>query len=292
MADDQKPEIDAVSGRETTGHEWDGIRELNTPLPRWWLWTLYASIVWAVGYWIAYPAWPLVSSYTTGVTGWMTRSAVETSLADLNALRGETGRQIASAELKDIEASPDLLSYARAQGKAMFATNCATCHGSGASGTPGYPNLNDDDWLWGGSLDQIATSIRHGIRSTDAQTRAGTMLAFGTSGMLQRPQVNLVVDYVRSLSGLDVPAGADLAGGATIFKENCVSCHGDAGKGNRDLGAPDLTDVIWLYGSDRNAVFQTVWNGRAGVMPHWQGRLDDTTIKSLAVYVHTLGGGE
>ncbi|WP_222875869.1 cytochrome-c oxidase, cbb3-type subunit III [Terrihabitans soli] len=292
MAHDDKPGVDQVTGRETTGHEWDGIRELNTPLPRWWLWTLYATIVWAVGYWIFYPAWPLVTSYTTGVSGWMTRTAVEDSIAELHAIRGETGKKIISAGLSEIENTPDLLSYARAQGKAAFATNCATCHGSGASGAVGYPNLNDDDWLWGGTLDQIATTIRHGVRSADQKAHSGVMLPFGRTGMLQRPQVDLVVDYVRSLSGLEVRAGSDLPAGAAIFKQNCASCHGDDGKGKRDTGAPNLTDVIWLYGSSREDVFQSVWNGRGGVMPNWQGRLDEATIKSLAVYVHTLGGGE
>ncbi len=292
MAEHDEGRVDPVTGRTDTGHEWDGIRELNAPLPRWWLWTMYATIVWAVGYWIVYPAWPLMKDYTSGVWAWNSRTAVERDLADLAVLRGETGRAFAAADIRDAAANPDLLNFARAQGRVLFADNCATCHGSGGAGAVGYPNLNDDDWLWGGSLEEIEMTLRHGIRSTDPETHPGVMMAFGRDGMLDRPQVTNVVHYVRSLSGLDVAAGADLAAGEEVFREQCVSCHGDEGKGVRELGAPNLTDAIWLYGSSHDAVFQSVWNGRSGVMPNWQGRLRDQEIKALAVYVHSLGGGE
>lgn len=294
MAEHHKNEVDAVTGVSTTGHEWDGIRELNNPLPRWWLWTFYATIVWAFLYWIAYPAWPLVSGYTSGVLGWKSREAVQVQLADLRAQRGAFAEKLEAASLEQIEANPELLAFARAQGRAAFGDNCAPCHGSGAAGSKGYPNLNDDDWMWGGSLEQIQQTILHGIRSTDADAHVGDMPAFGRDGLLQRPEIVAVADYVRSLSNLPVPQGVtpDLAKGKELFAANCAACHGADGKGNVELGAPNLTDGIWLYGSDRDTIIATLTNGRAGIMPAWAGRLDPTTIKALTVYVHALGGGK
>jgi cytochrome c oxidase cbb3-type subunit 3 len=290
MAD--KPQIDAVTGTATTGHEWDGVRELNTPLPRWWLWLFYATIVWSIGYWIVYPSWPLVSSYTRGVFGWHSREAVISELAQLQALRGPMMQQLADASLQQIAGDPILLDFARAVGKPAFADNCAPCHGSGGGGAKGYPNLNDDDWLWGGSLDFIVQTIRAGIRSSHPDARPGNMPAFGRDNILQRSEINAVADYVRSRARLPVTPGADLPGGAKVFADNCAVCHGDKGTGKRELGAPNLTDSIWLYGSDRQAIIDGLVNGRGAVMPAWSGRLDDTTIKALAVYVHALGGGE
>jgi len=289
---EEKSKIDSVSGVSDTGHEWDDIRELNNPLPRWWLWTFYATILWSIGYWIVYPAWPMISESTSGFIGWNSRTEVAGQLAGLEAQRGALGQQVAAASVGEIEASPDLLAFARAQGKAAFDTNCAQCHGSGAAGGPGYPNLNDDEWLWGGTLDQIEFTIRHGIRAEDDRTRLNQMLAFGRDGILPRADVIAVADYVRSLSGLEGPANADLARGAEVFKAQCVSCHGADGSGSKELGAPNLRDAIWLYGSDRDTVIASIWGGRGGVMPNWGGRLNDQTIKSLTVYVHSLGGGE
>jgi cytochrome c oxidase cbb3-type subunit 3 len=289
----EKREIDAVSGTATTGHVWDGIRELNTPLPRWWLWLFYATIIWSVGYWLVYPSWPLVASYTTGMLGWHSREAIDTDLAALKAQRGPMVGKLAAASLQDIVADPVLLEFARAQGRPAFAENCAPCHGSGGGGARGYPNLNDDEWIWGGKLDEIAQTIRHGIRSGDAEGRQGAaMPAFGRDGILKRADIEAVADYVRSLARLPVDAKADLAAGKKIFTDSCAVCHGDAGKGKRELGTPDLTDPIWLYGSDKATIVDGIWNGRGGVMPGWAGRLDEPTIKALAVYVHTLGGGE
>jgi cytochrome c oxidase cbb3-type subunit 3 len=289
----EKREIDAVSGTATTGHVWDGIRELNTPLPRWWLWLFYATIIWSVGYWLVYPSWPLVASYTTGMLGWHSREAIDTDLAALKAQRGPMVGKLAAASLQDIVADPVLLEFARAQGRPAFAENCAPCHGSGGGGARGYPNLNDDEWIWGGKLDEIAQTIRHGIRSGDAEGRQGAaMPAFGRDGILKRADIEAVADYVRSLARLPLDAKADLAAGKKIFTDSCAVCHGDAGKGKRELGTPDLTDPIWLYGSDKATIVDGIWNGRGGVMPGWAGRLDEPTIKALAVYVHTLGGGE
>jgi cytochrome c oxidase cbb3-type subunit III len=285
-------DIDAVSGRSTTGHEWDGIKELNTPLPRWWILTFYATILWAIGYWVVYPAWPLVTGYTTGLLHYSTRASVADELANLEALRGEKMKVLGSTSLADIEKDPALLSLARARGKTVFGDNCAPCHGSGGAGAKGYPNLNDDDWLWGGSLDQIMQTIQFGARSAHTKAHEGQMLAFGRDAILKKDEIVTVANYVRSLSGLSTAQGFDAAAGKKIFAENCVSCHGEDGKGNQDVGAPNLTDKIWLYGSDEATIVETITNGRAGVMPAWSGRLDPVTIKALAVYVHSLGGGK
>jgi cytochrome c oxidase cbb3-type subunit 3 len=288
----EQGEIDHVSGKTTTGHEWDGIKELNTPLPRWWLLTFYATILWAIGYWIAYPAWPLLSSYTRGVLNYSTRASVAVELANLERIRGEKMAALGSASLADIEKDPALLALARARGRTVFGDNCAPCHGSGATGAKGYPNLNDDDWLWGGTLDQIMQTIQYGVRSGHPKTHESAMLAFGKEGVLKPEQIVTVANYVRSLSGLPTAPGYDAAAGKKIFADNCASCHGEAGKGNQELGAPDLTDKIWLYGSDEATIIETITNGRAGVMPAWVDRLDSSTIKAMAVYVHSLGGGK
>jgi cytochrome c oxidase cbb3-type subunit III len=291
MAD--KQETDAVTGTVTTGHVWDDIRELNTPLPRWWLWLFYATIVWSIGYWIVYPSWPLVSSYTTGAFNWSSREAVVTDLDALKAQRAPMVSRLATASLQQIVADPQLLEFARAQARPAFGENCAPCHGAGGGGAKGYPNLNDNDWIWGGKLDDIADTIRHGVRSGDSKSRLGPpMPDFGRDGRLKRAEIETVADYIRSVAGLATDPKANLAAGKAIFMQNCTVCHGENGKGNRDLGVPDLTDAIWLYGSDKATIVEGIWNGRAGMMPAWTGRLDETTIKALAVFVHTLGGGE
>ena len=285
-------ELDSVSGTTTTGHEWDGIKELNTPLPRWWVTTFYLCIVWAVGYWIVYPAWPLLSSNTPGILHYSSREAVGVELANLEKIRGDKMVALGAASLADIEKDPALLALARARGKTVFGDNCAACHGTGGAGAKGYPNLNDDDWLWGGTLDQIMQTIQYGVRSGDPKAHEGQMLAFGKEGVLKKDEIVTVANYVRSLSGLPTRPGYDAAAGAKIFAENCVACHGEGGKGNQELGAPNLTDKIWLYGSDEATIIETVTNGRAGVMPAWGGRLDPSTVKAMAVYVHSLGGGQ
>ena len=290
MADSTHHEIDKVTGTPTTGHEWAGLRELNTPLPRWWLWIFYATIVWSVGYWVVYPSWPLLSSYTSGTSGWQSRSAVVRDLEALKAIRGPMMDKLAGASVEEIKADPLLLDFARAQGRTAFGDNCAPCHGPGGGGVKGYPNLNDDDWLWGGKLGDIATTIRHGVRSADAKTRLGSMPAFGRDGMLKRDEIEAAADYTRSIAGLPVDPKADLAAGKKVFAASCASCHGDDGKGKRDVGAPNLSDQIWLYGAEKSVIIDGLWNGRGGVMPAWAERLDETTIKALTVYVHTLGG--
>ena len=285
-------DVDAVSRTATTGHEWDGIKELNTPLPRWWLWIFYATIVWAVGYWIVYPSWPLIRGHTPGLFGYSTRGRVESDLAALRKARGEKAAALAAANLADIEKDPALLAFARAQGRAAFGDNCAPCHGSGAAGAKGYPNLNDDDWLWGGTIAEIHQTIEFGIRSGHKQARENQMPAFGRDNILKRDEIVTVANYVRSLANLPARPQTDMAAGKKLYADNCAVCHGPDGKGNKELGAPNLTDAIWLYGSDEATIVDVIANSRSGVMPSWASRLDPVTIKSLAIYVHTLGGGK
>ena len=292
MAEKSHEEFDNITGTATTGHEWDGLRELNTPLPRWWLWIFYATIVWSIGYWIAYPSWPLIASYTKGISGWQSRNAIVSDLDALRAQRGPMVDKIAAASLQQIVTDPQLLAFARAQGRTAFGDNCGPCHGTGGAGAIGYPNLNDDDWLWGGKLDDIAQTIRYGVRSNHEKTRLGSMPAFGREGMMKKEDIESAADYVHSLAGLPADKNANLAAGKNVYATNCAVCHGETGKGKRELGAPDLTDAIWLYGSSREIIIEGIWYGRGSVMPAWSDRMDDSTIKALAVYVHTLGGGE
>ena len=293
MAGQTHEDRDHITGTATTGHEWDGIKELNTPLPRWWLNLFYACIVWAFGYWVVYPSWPLVSSHLTGVIAYSSRAEVAVELDALKAKRAAQAADLGKVELTAIKADPKLLSLAMAQGKAAFGDNCAPCHGLGGAGSKGYPNLNDDDWLWGGTLAEIHTTLEHGIRSTnDDKTRISAMPAFGRDGILKKEEVRTVSNYVRTLSGLAAEASFDKAAGAKLFTDNCAACHGEKGQGNKELGAPNLTDAITLYGSGLEDIVETVTNSRGGLMPAWGARLDPVTIKSLAVYVHSLGGGK
>jgi cytochrome c oxidase cbb3-type subunit III len=288
---DHTDDIDSVSGTATTGHQWDGIKELNTPLPRWWIITFYLTIIWAVGYWVVYPAWPLLWSNTPGILHYSSRADVAVELANLDKIRGEKLAALGTASLADIEKDPALLALARARGKTVFGDNCAPCHGTGATGAKGFPNLNDDDWLWGGSLDQILQTIRYGARSGNPKGHEGQMLAFGKEGVLKPDEIVTVANYVRALSGLPTRPGYNAAAGAKIFADSCVVCHGENGKGNLDVGSKNLTANIWLYGGDEATLIETITNGRGGVMPAWEGRLDPVTLKAMAVYVHSLGGG-
>jgi len=289
VAEEHK-QIDALTGTATTGHEWDGLRELNTPLPRWWLWLFYLTIVWAIGYWVVYPAWPLLSNSTQGLFGYHSRTAVVEDLTALHAQRGPMMAKLGSATTAEILADPQLLDFARAQGRVAFADNCAPCHGAGGGGAKGYPNLNDDDWLWGGKIADIEQTIRFGARSTSDKGRQGSMPAF--AGVLKPAEISNVADFARSLSGLSPEPGADLAAGKKLFADNCAVCHGPDGKGNREVGSANLTDKIWLYGSDKATIVEGIEKGRGGVMPTWEGRLSEPVIKSLAVYVYSFGGGE
>jgi len=285
-------EIDAVTGVETTGHVWDGdLKELNKPLPRWWVYTLYACIVWAFGYWMFYPAWPMLDGYTKGYLGYSQRSEVTAELAASKAAQARLLEAVATTPVAEIEKNPDLMEFVMRGGAAQFSNNCAPCHGRGAQGFKGYPNLNDDDWLWGGSIDMIEKTISYGIRADNAQTHAMAMPRFGIDQMLDSNQISDAADFVLSLSAPGGDAAAIERGRAT-FAEQCSGCHGEAGKGSTEMGAPNLTDGIWLYGNRKTDIMETIRTGRGGVMPSWEGKLDPATIKMLAIYVHSLGGGK
>ncbi|WP_370251936.1 cytochrome-c oxidase, cbb3-type subunit III [Nioella sp.] len=283
---------------DTTGHVWDGIKEFNNPLPRWWLWTFYATCAWGLIYTVLYPAWPLLSDSTAGVLGYSTRAEVAADIASFEEMNAPVRAQIEAVELAAINAdeNPDLYNYAIQGGAAIFRTWCAQCHGSGAAGATGYPNLLDDDWLWGGSIDEIHYTISHGIRNEDDfDARYSEMTAFDE--ILTDDEIGSVVQYVRNLSGQDHDATLATAG-EQVFLDNCASCHMDDGTGDRFLGAPNLTDAIWLYGGDEASLEATVRYARFGVMPPWSadateaGRLSEAEVRSVAVYVHSLGGGE
>lgn len=287
MAD--KKEQDELSGVETTGHEWDGLKELNNPTPRWWLWVFLITIIWAVGYWVVYPAWPTLSGNTKGSAGWTQYKKLASEQREILDRRGIYLEKIKAHSLEEIVTDPELYQFALAGGRTMFMENCASCHGTGGQGGHGYPNLNDDDWIWGGDLAAIYSTIQNGVRSGHADAKGVAMPAYGRDKMLDPAQIDAVAKHVLSLAG----KAEDNAEGAAIFAQQCAACHAGDGKGNREMGAPDLTDAIWLYGSGSlHDVKRQVHNPRMGVMPTWKDRLPDETIKQLSVYVHELGGGE
>jgi cytochrome c oxidase cbb3-type subunit 3 len=283
-------ERDAATGRETTGHVWDGIKELNTPLPSWWLYVLYATIIWSIGYWIVYPAIPTIGDYTRGLLGYSSRTDVAEQIARAAAARAHWNDQIDRMPVDQIVGNPELLTYAIAGGRAVFATNCTQCHGAGGQGAPGFPILADDDWLWGGDLASIERTVRFGIRSGHADSRLSEMPQFGTDQLLSAEQIGDVSAYVFSLSS--EAADNEAAGrGQAVFAEQCAACHGEDGKGNLELGAPNLTDQIWLYGGQEEIAAQ-IGSPRHGVMPTWEGRLNNASLKMVTIYVHALGGGK
>jgi len=288
----EKRRIDQPTGTETVGHEWDGIEELDTPMPRWWLWTLYATIIWGIGYVILYPAIPLANSATEGLLGWTSRGEYQEQVAARETELEPIRQALVSTDIRKLNGSPELMQQAIEGGRSAFKVHCVQCHGSGAAGSKGYPNLNDDDWLWGGDLEAIEYTLIHGIRNPDhEQTRFSQMPAFGKDGILQPGEIQDLVSYVRLLSGREKPSAAARRG-AALFEANCAICHGPDGKGDRTQGAPNLTDAISLYGLDRATLTDTITNSRYGVMPRWGQRLDPATIRMLAAYVHSLGGGE
>lgn len=288
MSDDN-PRVDETTGTETTGHEWDGIEELNTPLPRWWLWIFYATVIYSIGYVIAYPAIPLVDAATKGVLGYSSRAAVAEKIEDHRAGQAVWREKIESTPLEEVGDDPELLQFANASGQAAFSVNCSQCHGAGAQGFVGYPNLNDDAWLWGGSLDDIYHTIRHGVRNdTDDDARFSEMPAFGD--ILENDEIADVTQHVMALGSLEHDAAA-AERGVELYADNCASCHGDAGEGDPALGAPRLNDALWLFGGDAEHISSQIKQPSHGVMPAWGQRLDDATVKSLSIYVHGLGGG-
>lgn len=295
---DKTTEKKSEAGYGTTGHSWDGIEEWNNPLPRWWLWTFYATVIWGLIYTILYPAWPLVERATPGLLGYSTRAEVEEQIAAFQAKNAALEEKLATADLATVADDPELYNYAIRSGAAVFRTNCAQCHGSGAAGAKGYPNLLDDDWLWGGTLEDIHYTVYNGIRNEQSpDARLSEMPAFGRDEILEPEQIEEVVNYVLKISGQEHDAALASAG-AEVFADNCAACHGEDGTGDRGLGAPNLTDAIWLYGGDADAIRETVTNSRYGVMPAWAREfrpgagLSDSQINAVTLYVHQLGGGE
>lgn len=285
-----KKPVTKPSDPETTGHVWDGIEEFNNPLPRWWLYTLYLCIIWAIGYTVVYPAWPLLTGHTQGIIGSHERKDVADEIKRFADANAPVQAKLVAADLNAIAADPELANYTKNAGAAIFRNNCAQCHGAGAAGAKGYPNLLDNDWLWGGKIEDIHTTVTHGIRNTtDPDARFSQMPAFGE--ILKPEEIGALVQHVLAISGQDHDA-AQADAGAKLFVDNCASCHGEQGKGNREFGAPNLTDAIWLYGSDQAAVTETVAKAHFGVMPNWNTRMSEADIRAVASYVHQLGGGE
>jgi cytochrome c oxidase cbb3-type subunit III len=288
MAENKR--IDAPTGTQTVGHEWDGIEELDTPMPRWWVITFWLTVIWGVAYIVLYPAIPLVNSATQGIWNWSSRGQLEAELKAETLRRAPVTNALAAIPVEQLADDERLYQAAIEGGRAAFKVHCVQCHGSGAAGSQGYPNLNDDDWLWGGDLPAIHYTLTHGIRQPDHEpTRFSQMPAF--AGALSPSEIDAATAYVQSLSG-KAKSNASSAAGAAIFANNCASCHGNDGKGLREFGAPNLTDGIWLHGGDTASIKTTINNSRFGVMPRWNNRLDPVTIKMLAAYVHSLGGGE
>ena len=284
------PERDEHTGVETTGHEWDGIRELDNPLPRWWLWVFYATIVFSVIYWVLMPAWPGLNGYTRGLLNQSDRVTVARELQALQEDRRQREVVLQTASLEQIERDPELQAYALAVGGSVFGDNCASCHGVGGGGAAGYPNLRDDVWLWGGALEEIEHTIRVGVRSNHNDTRTSLMPAFGRDGILTGAQVLDLSHYVTALSGR--PADRAAVGRAqTLYADNCAVCHGADGIGDAAIGAPSLVDREWLYGSSLEAVRGQITDGRNGVMPAWEGRFSPAVVKALAVYLYVNSGG-
>lgn len=289
--DKNNKDIDELSGVETTGHEWDGLKELNNPLPRWWVWIFLVTVIWSVWYFVVYPSWPTLTGATEGTSGYTQFKELADSQKEIQERQQAYLERFKDASFKEILNDPELYTFAMAGGASAFKDNCATCHGTGGTGAPGYPNLNDDDWLWGGTLSDIHQTLEYGIRVQGSyDTRLSDMPAFGRDGLLDKKEIEAVVDYVLSLSG--GKTHGQEARGAEVYKKQCASCHGDDGKGLREFGAPNLTDKIWLYGGDRHSIYKTVYSSRAGMMPAWKERLDENTLRQLTLYLHQLGGGE
>ncbi len=281
-------ERDPHTGYLTTGHEWDGIKELNTPVPRLVYFCLAATALFAVIYWFLMPAWPVGATFTKGLLGIDQRTSVQDSLKDAALQRAVWAKRLETQSFADIQADSRLMEIVRQTGPALFGDNCAACHGARAAGGPGYPSLVDDAWLWGGNPETIAETIRAGVNSAHPDSRVSQMLAFGRDQVLARGDIKNVAAYVQSLSGSSGASSGgigDAGAGQTIFADNCASCHGESGRGNTQLGAPDLTDKNWIYGGDAQSIFTTIWGGRQGRMPAWEARLSPVDRKILTLYL-------
>ena len=284
-------ERDPHSGHKTTGHEWNGIKELNTPVPRPVWFFLIVTALFSIGYWILMPAWPTGISYTRGLLGTNDRERVLEQRREGALARADWLGQVEATGYEQLLANPQAMDRIRKDGARLFGDNCAACHGADARGVKGFPNLADRDWLWGGAPDTIAETIRVGVNSTHPETRVSEMIGFGAGAILDATQVANATDYVLSLSDPEVAKAKpnSVRGGHAVFEANCVPCHGAEGRGDQSLGAPDLTDHAWISGGDWTAVYSMISGGRKGEMPSWEGRLTPVERKLLAAYVLDLG---
>jgi cytochrome c oxidase cbb3-type subunit 3 len=282
-------ERDPLTGHMTTGHEWNGITELNTRVPRAVWFFIIVTHIWAVAMWFLVPAWPLVTTYTEGLLGIDQRDQVEQEIAAATIARSDWTNQIIEQPISDIRADAALMNRVGTTAPALFGDNCAACHGTAASGGPGYPSLVDQAWLWGGDAEAIMETLRVGINAQHPETRRSQMLAFGRLGVLSSTEVRTLVDHVQSLSVEGISPG-NAGEGAALFAQHCASCHGEDGSGLQSMGAPDLTDDFWIYGGDARTIFDTIWDGREGLMPAWDDRLSLADRKILTIYLQELAG--
>ncbi|TRL37345.1 cytochrome-c oxidase, cbb3-type subunit III [Rhizobium straminoryzae] len=282
-------ERDPVTGYLTTGHEWNGIKELNTPVPR--IVYVFLSLTTTFGliYWLLMPALPLGTTYTKGLLGYDERRVVERAVAHAEAERAPWHEVLDRQDFASFAADPAAMQEIREAGRLLFGQNCAACHGIHATGNTGFPNLAAGALNWGDRPEVLQQTIRVGVNSDHPESRTAQMPAFGQDGILSRPEVDAVIAYVHDLSrdGTAVSALAHPAG-ARIFAAQCAACHGADARGKADVGAPNLTDTTWLYGGDLQTIFQTVWYGRQGHMPSWEARLGARNVKLLAAYVADL----
>ena len=278
----------------TTGHSWDGIEEFDNPMPRWWVWIFILTVIWSLGYWVAYPAWPGMKAATAGMLGFSSRADVANDIAEFESRHDVLFAQLLESEPAAIADNADLHRFAINAGAAVFRAQCSQCHGAGGAGVQagGFPNLLDDDWLWGGTMDDIVQTVTWGIRNNEfGDARWSQMPAFGRDELLSGEEVDQVVNYVLSMSGADHDATLAV-GGQDLFLNNCASCHGDNGDGDTFVGAPALNDQVWLYGGSAEQVRHSIYYARFGIMPGFENRLRPAEIRAVAAYVHQLGGGQ
>ena len=261
---------------ETTGHVWDEtLQEYSNPLPNWWRWLFYITVLFSLGYLALYPG---LGSYG-GQLGWSMRGQYDGEVKKADDQYGPIYKKFLSQDIMTVAANPE----AREIGQRLFLTYCAQCHGSDAKGNKGFPNLTDNDWLWGGTPDKIKETITKG--------RDAVMTPKGTKPDMDAQQVKDVVAYVRSLSGMETKMGGHVESGRVLFSQACTACHGQDAKGNSAAGFPNLTDKIWLYGSDEATMIEGVTKGRINRMPAWGEFLGEGKVHILAAYVWGLGGG-
>ncbi|WEX10818.1 cytochrome-c oxidase, cbb3-type subunit III [Chelativorans sp. AA-79] len=282
-------ERDPVTGKPTTGHEWNGIKELDNRVPRAVIFFLVATTLFSTVYWVLMPSWPLGVTYTKGLLGIDQRQTVEKVVQEAAAQRAAWTDEIARLGFAEITERPELMRIVRESGRTLFGDNCAACHGTDAKGNPGFPSLADDAWLWGGDPEIVAETLRIGINSTHPETRFAQMPAFGRDGILDRAAISSIVSFIRNnAEGIDDLGPLDAKGieeGTQLFADNCAACHGAEGRGDPAMGVPDLMDDSWVTGSDRTTLIRIISQGRQGHMPHWENRLTETDRKILALYV-------